>query len=744
MPPLARHLYEFGPFRLYTSDRTLLRDGHFVALTPKVFETLVVLVEHSGRILEKEDLLHLIWPDSFVEEVSLAKNVSILRKVLGEDEAHRYIDTIPRRGYRFVAQTRDLGPEGESPSTVFDTGPPHNGPAPEQSEVVLPREDGSLPAAAPNPRRLPVANHFAWPAVLVALIAAGLIFALVVFRRPSNLRAPLLKSTPLTSYPGHESQVAFSPDGNQIAFAWDERQTGRSHIYVKLIGAETPLRLTNSEADDTKPAWSPDGRSIVFVRTSTQGIAYYVIPALGGAERKLVDVFPYLDLGVGNSPYYSPNGKYVAIIDRESPTGPSSIFLLSMVNLDNRKLTSPPASATGDYYPAFSPDGKMLAFARATSFSTTDLYILQLPGGEPRRLTFDSLTIQGLAWTPDSREIIFSSRRGGSISYLWRVRAAGGKPERISTVGKDVLSPAVSSRGNRLAYAQAMDDMNVWRIVLDASGQGKPEAAVIASTYWDADPDYSPDGREIVFTSGRSGGFGIWLCEADGTKPRLLFDGGPYLTGTPRWSPDGRWVAFDSRSNDSRTGANPDIYVISADGGHLRRLTTDPAEDVAPSWSHDGRWVYFGSMRSGAIQVWKVPAEGGAAIQVTRRGGFEAFERSDGKYLYYLKGRGIPGIWRVLTAGGEEVLVTDRNQAGLWRYWCVTDRGIFYATATAPAGPRIEFFDLATGQVREITPVSKEPDINVPGLAISPDGRYLLYVQKDQSGSDIMMIEDFQ
>jgi hypothetical protein len=139
-----------------------------------------------------------------------------------------------------------------------------------------------------------------------------------------------------------------------------------------------------------------------------------------------------------------------------------------------------------------------------------------------------------------------------------------------------------------------------------------------------------------------------------------------------------------------------------------------------------------------------MPAAGGAAVRVTHGGGFEAFESADGRYLYYLKGRAIPGIWRVPTAGGDEVLVTDRDQAGLWRSWRVTGRGIYYATAALPPGPRLEFLDLATGQVHEIDRTIKAPDVTNPGLAESPERRRLLYAQYDQSGSNILMVEGFR
>lgn len=738
----VKHFYQFGPFHLELTDRTLLRDGQFVPLTPKAYETLLVLVESGGRILDKEELLQKIWPDTFVEEVSLAKKISVLRKTLGEDLAHPYIETIPRRGYRFVASVQEVRQEGKDQYPGIET------PSLPELEARQPLESETRLA---NPRPSPATiSRAAWGAQLLrirrfwpaALLGVAFVAAVAFWQSvwsPRSQSTSQFRAVPLTSFQGRESQAAFSPSGNQIAFMWDGPQGDNPDIYIKLLGDETPLRLTTNPSADSKPAWSPDGNFIAFLRQSAEGSAFYLIPALGGAERKLADISPYRIPSLGNSPYFSPDGKYLAIPDKSTAEQPMSLFLLSLETGEKRRLTSPSAG-NGDHYPAFSPDGKTLAFVRVGSWSTGDLYVVPVAGGESRRLTFDSLTISGLAWTSDSREILFSSRRGGSTVNLWRMPAAGGPPRRVDTIGKDVVSPAVSLQGDRLAYTQTLDDMNIWRVELDSSRRGKPAVELIASTFSDHGPDYSPDGSSIVFASGRSGGDGIWVCTSDGSAPRLLFDCGPYVTGTPRWSPDGRWIAYDSRSGSA---GNPDIYLVSANGGQPRRLTTDTAEDVVPSWSRDGRSLYFGSTRSGSMQIWKAPIGGGTAVQITRDGGFECFESPDGKHLYYTKGRGSPGIWRVSLDGGEERLITDHHQAGLWRYWRVVDEGIYFDSATK-AGSLLEFFSFATAQVSDVARLAKGLGRHAPGLAVSPDGRSILYAQVDQSGSDLIMAEGFR
>jgi len=245
----------------------------------------------------------------------------------------------------------------------------------------------------------------------------------------------------------------------------------------------------------------------------------------------------------------------------------------------------------------------------------------------------------------------------------------------------------------------------------------------------------------MTFRSDRSGSFEIWACEADGSNPVQLTNFSGPKVGSPSWSPDGRQIAFDARPE-----GNPDIFVISAEGGRPRRLTDDPAEEIAPSWSRDGRWIYFESNRNGSMQTWKIPAEGGEARQVTKGGGSVAYESMDGKFLYYTKGRNVVGIWRVPVEGGEETLVVDTHKAGYWSAWTLVEKGIYFMTAEQPARPAIEFFSFSTGKVTEVVALAKpfRPWTNPEGLSVSPDGRWILYTQEDRSDTDIMLVENFR
>jgi len=574
--------------------------------------------------------------------------------------------------------------------------------------------------------------------ILGGLLAAGAGLVLSSF---GQHRAPPLTATariiPFTTFSGAADQPAFSPDGNQIAFIWDGGNGENLDLYVKLIGAGTPLRLTTDPAEDISPAWSPDGRYLAFLRRSTSENGIFIVPALGGAERKLGKTEPNLSRQAWSQCRlsWSPDGKFLAVVDQDSPQR-HSIFLLSVEDGERQRLTSSPEA---DYFPAFSPDGKTLAFIRSSGLSSEDIYLISMHGGKLQQLTADERQILSLAWTSDSREIVFSSNRGGGFS-LWRVAVSGGTPERVAVTGQNAYSPAISRQGNRLAYNLSFLDSNIWRIDRSraADGQNSP-TRLISSTRQDHSPQFSPDGKKIVFVSDRSGSDEIWVCESDGSHPAQLTFSDGTVNGTPRWSPDGQQIVFDARP-----GGNADIYVMSAEGGKPRALTREPSYDVMPSWSRDGRWVYFCSNRSGAFQIWKVPADGGQAIQVTKQGGFEAFESSDGELLYYTKGRGPGGIWQMPVAGDEERQVPELLSAGYWRYWAVLNDGIYFVAPVASARPAINFFSFATHRVMQLGVLERDPLQGPPGLTVSPDGRWVLYAQVDQSVSDIMLVEHFR
>ena len=598
-------------------------------------------------------------------------------------------------------------------------------------------DSGTLSPAAPSPARSRPRRRLAWAiaAVFVLLVVAGVAWRWAVPSAPAG--PPTL--VPLTTFPGNERQPAFSPDGKQVAFSWNGPKEDNYDIYVMLVGTDTPVRLTTNAAADGLPVWSPDGRRMAFVRRGVK-LAVMLMSALGGSERELAETAqdpwqPSLD--------WSPDGRYIAFPAVSAPGARSQIVLQSPDTGERRAVSAPSSDTDEDRKPQFSPDGKVLAFVRAHN-DVGSIAIVSLAGplDDARIISPASARVSSFAWTRDSREMVFTGTYQGTPG-VWRMPANGQtSPVAVPGVGPVLENLAIAPQGAYLAYQISHQDANIWRLALE---QGRPAAApvrVVASTRDDTAPDYSPDGKRIVFASTRSGGYEIWVCGADGSNPTQVTRLGAPVSGSPRWSPDGRTIAFDSNGE-----GQAEIYTVHVDGGPPRHLTTRAGFDAVPTWSRDGHWIYFTSDRSGSQQLWKLPAEGGTAVQITRHGGVNAFESADGKTLYYAKGIDVPGIWRVPVAGGEEVPILDAPEAHCWGHVALAKHGIYYLGAIGDVKPpqyAVFFFEFATRRTTRVALLARTPGSYIRALALSPDERALLYVQIDGSASDLMLLENFR
>jgi Tol biopolymer transport system component len=366
------------------------------------------------------------------------------------------------------------------------------------------------------------------------------------------------------------------------------------------------------------------------------------------------------------------------------------------------------------------------------------LFVLPLAGTGTRPVVTVPGALGGLAWTPDGKHLVFVSD-----GDLWRVRAdgGGGEAERLLTSGSAFM-PAVSPRGHRLAYMHQTTSSNIWRLRLaDTTRPAGPPERLVSSSRSQRLPTFSPDGTRLAFESNRSGAQEIWMSAADGSDPVQLTSFGGPLTGSPEWSPDGRQIAFDSRA----TGKGA-LYVVGSAGGPPRRVVTGVVGDnMHPAWSRDGRSIYFTGVVGQAPAIFKVASQGGPTVQITKPGAFVPHLSPDGRRVYYLRDLNRGEIWSDSADGGDERPVPGAPpRAPRWSmHWLVSASGIYLLEGDPPR-PGIHFLDFATGQLTRVTDIDGRPEAWVGGLALSPDGRSLLYTQTDDIASDIMLIEGFR
>jgi len=340
-------------------------------------------------------------------------------------------------------------------------------------------------------------------------------------------------------------------------------------------------------------------------------------------------------------------------------------------------------------------------------------------------------------WTPGGKEIIYIAGEFQSPLGIYRVRASGGEPKRMEGIGDHPVALALALKGQKLAYGRSYLHDNIYRVQLPVAGSPTGAATgFLSSTRSDGAPAYSPDGKRIAFGSNRSGAYQIWCADADGSNPVALTNFTKGTAGSPRWSPDGQTIVFDARPE-----GRADIYSVPAQGGSPRRLTDDPAEDHLPIFSDDGSWIYFASTRSGERNIYRIPSNGGTAVQITRKGGFWSCPSPNGKWIYYTKLNG--GLWKLPPDGGEEVQLLEAHAIQSQMAFAVTASGIWFAgpldqaSGTTP----LNLYRFADGRIVEryrfVKPLSWY-------LSISRDEKWLVYVQRDSSVDDMMLIENFR
>jgi WD40 repeat protein len=294
--------------------------------------------------------------------------------------------------------------------------------------------------------------------------------------------------------------------------------------------------------------------------------------------------------------------------------------------------------------------------------------------------------------------------------------------------------PATARSQDRLAFVRVDLDIDIYR--LQSGGSPTP---LIASTFDERHPQYSPDGRRIAFQRGLPNNE-IWLADADGRNVTQLTRGPGRDQGTPGWSPDGRSIVFDSQAEDG----NVDIWTIGVDGSGLRQITHDPAQDVTPTWSRDGRFVYFASNRTGRFEVWRAAATGGAEEQLTHEGGVLPCASLDGTTLFYQRSFETSALLTLPTAGGQERTILP---CVVSFGYAVAPKGIDHLACPTPGVPfgqerRLLHWAAATGRDQPVAASDLGVTI-VAGLSVSPDGRSIVY-GRGRFASDLMMIENFR
>jgi Tol biopolymer transport system component/DNA-binding winged helix-turn-helix (wHTH) protein len=699
-------VYRFGVFEFDDHAGELRKSGIKIRLQEQPTRVLSLLLEHAGEIVTREQILKHLWPDNTFVDFDNAINSAVrkLREALGDTaENSRFIETLARRGYRFIAPVSSVAEKASQPAL----------------DVIIALRESEIHLSPPRVRR----RRTAWTYAAAGTGLLGIAVAIWWMNHSPQFPIPS-QPVPLTAYLGTVDYPDFSPDGSQVVFGWSGEQRSTHHIYAKPIGSANYLQLTHGDAAENYPRWSPDGQWIAFQRRDSAGAHTFLMSPIGGSERKIHD-------GACMGLSWSSDSKALAC------ASPSGLILVSAENGETRQLNS---VAKGDLAvsPEFSPDGRSLLFVGGKQ-GDCDLFLLALnkdllPRGAPRQITAehantDLLSLSSATWMPDGREAVWAmSKTTPYGATLYRVPIFEKRSiQPLPFVGRNVLTPVVSRRQNRLVYMRWSLGIDIWR----ADGHTAARHP-ISSTELEWNPQFSPNGKRIAFESNRSGPQEIWVANNDGTDPVRLTNFGRHC-GSPRWSPDGRWIVFDA----AMAGGGRDIWVLESGGGNARRLTSGPGNSFTPSFSQDGKWINISNDRGGRPEIFRVPFDGGAPIQLTRSGGEAPQESMNGQAIYYVGPKSV--LHELSLAGGDEHPLGIDVAA---RAFQVTGDGVYFISLAGKNGRELRFYDFVTRQPRVIQSLGK---VGLSfGLSVSPDGKTFLYSALYDSGRNLMLMENFR
>lgn len=649
--------YQFEEFTVDGDQKVLLRNGSPLPLAPKVFDTLLILIGSSGRIVGKQELMSRLWPDSFVEESNLTFNIQQLRKALGDSARQpRFVETVARRGYRFVAAVTET--ESKGGGTAAASQP--------------------LVAEGSRFRR----SYLSIGVVLLFLIIGSVVLGSWFARK----RVPIDDSTaPLLSRPFKSEKfgtrgfvrVAITPDGKYAAYTQDV--DGKASVWLRQLETSENIQIVPpSNERYLGIAVSRDGNSIYFVRQTLSDppvASIYRVATFGGIPSKIKDI-------AEGTVSASPDDKQLSFTRCNYQDDDfCSLMLVDVDGQNERNLLTRrrPIRLSGAQ---FSPDGSVIAFASGESWnggSDFRLMTINLATGVERQLAhkvfFD---ITSLKWLPDGNGLLVTAKENhdGRLR-IWYVSASTGEAQALTQDATDYIALSLNKAADKLIATYTTNTFHLYTAKVDnvsnprslASGRHglafTPDGKIVYEgndgDIWiirqdggeqrqltnnpasDFFPTVSSDGRFIYFSSTRTGSTQVWRMNIDGSNQTQMtkHEGGYPVFVTA----DGQWIYFDS-------GLHQTLWRVSSKGGDETRVSDISVR--TPVVSHDGRWAayFFRDTEDNRLKIGMMSTETGKLLKVFALSN-DTFQRGricwlpDNTGFYYVAVKGSQSfLWR--------------------------------------------------------------------------------------------------
>lgn len=663
-------LYEFDEFRVDANQKCLWHADRLVSLTPKAFETLLVLIKHRGEIVGKDVLLDEVWADTFVEESTLSQNILTLRKTLAAFEKDKqFIVTVPRRGFRFVADVKEISADEEFFIVERRT---RTHIVAEQKEIHDSKDTETAIVTKPISERTFAKKHAVFGAVLGGLIVLTIgffanhyflqtpSFAETKFQKfklnnlfsdadinraiisPNGKYLALVKKSgdaeslivrqieeanSLEIVPKFEGKfigATFSPESDYVFYAVYPKNARVGELYKIPILGGAAQQITKDI--DSVASVSSDKKKIAFVRRypNEKETALILADADGKNERKLA-VRPF---GEGfQNPSFSPDGKFISsAVYSKKPEKPMEIILVNAENGEQKSLT--PRNWTWIGQTAWLKDGSgiaFVAFSKETPNLTDEVWFVSVTDGKARLLENGINGVFGVSLTDDANSLVTVKSNKITSFAVSPLEDLSKTTTLLTKNGDESLLPlgADWTTDNKIVYSTINNgNADIWIMNSD----GTEQKQLTSDTNADSSPKISADGKSIYFLSNRSGLMSVWRMNTDGTNPQKITDNQDVFS--LELAPDGKEIFYTARAENIYVQK---LWKISADGKDAKQLTEKVV--FMPKIAPDGKMIacYFPDAENASLKLTLLSAENGEVLRQIETPSSESFALFDWK-----------------------------------------------------------------------------------------------------------------
>lgn len=722
--------FRLGEWLVDAGNHELIAETGRVRLQPRQMQLLLRLVREPGTVLRREQLLEEVWEGRYVNDEALSRAIAELRQLLADDpRAPRYIETVPKLGYRLIALPR-LAAE------PVDALPP-----PASAAAAL--DASGLPLPDPRVRRRTQRSGLVVGIVVVAVAA---LLALVLPQPPgaeqaaADLRSRVDRARPFATEPGFDQSGRFSRDGRWVAWSASDEDQERARIWVASRDGQSRHALSDGSAWDMAPVFVDDDSALVFVRYTANTCELREQKLIDKQSRRLTECAPPPAISRIDA---TPDGRRIAFA-RDTGAGRAGLALFDRASGAVTPLTDPGEHVLLDQNPRFSSDGNQLVFTRG-QHSQQHLWLLTVAAPERARMLVEAGgLLYGAAWLPGDTALVLA---GDLFGYraLYRTDAATGALEFLGARGARYPDAAADGA---LLYEVADYQANLWRA--DLANPGTAPEPITQSQRYNNQPAFSPDGSQIVFGSNRDGLEALYLARPDGSGvERLALDASQRWV-RPSWHPDAKHLlvtAILNRSNVAEclpyacSSEHSVVYRYDLAARQPRALEGLGEDARYAQYGGGGQWIYYVRRRNERDQLWRAAADGSGA-RLLLDANVENFT-SDGQHLV-LDIVAEAGL-RVCNLAAQDCrVVLDRSEPATGMLpdntYAALHGGTLAFVARDNAGKRFVLgLDLAGDTVRPL--LADAPNTFAPALNFSPDGRWLLYSRNDRIVIDLFIGE---